>query len=633
MKIKIICSLTLFLFTFILSAKELKYQVSSIPNILKENAHTVMRLYQQEVEIKSEKSAIVKVTEVRTILNKNGLDNIYFREAYSPMNKISNIKGIIYNELGERIKTLSIGDIIDRSYISGFSMYDDNRVKFYDPKNMTFPFTVEYSYEIDLKQTLFLPSWSHDIENVSFETSIFTVKTPANYAIRYKEYNLAGTVQKSKEGEKDIYSWSLNNLCARNHEPMLSNILPGYPMVKLVPNNFEVEGTKGTTESWKELGQWVTSLIDQKDKLPETTVSKIKEITATCTSESEKVKKVYEYMQQKTRYVSIQVGIGGWQPFDAESVDKNSYGDCKALANYTKSLLSAVGINSYYTLVKAGADNPYFDAAFPSSQFNHAIVCVPIEKDTLWLECTNQRMPFGFNGDFTDDRQVLLIDGENSHLARTRIYPASENSITRTSNVVFSDVETGSAVVKTKYLGLCYDLIVPIYYADDAEKLKQVTQSIDLPSFTLNNFKYTENRSKTPYFDEDLNLSFTNYIQKMGDVALLPLNFMNKLTSIPDKVRNRKTDMCIRRAYMEQDSINYQLPKGYKVTALPEKSDIKGKFGKYFSKTVHNGNSVTYVRSFELFKCNFPKEAYAEFRDFLEEISSADNAMLSLIKE
>ena len=354
---KISSFLSLIIMASVISAKELKYPVSSIPASLKENAHTVMRLYQQEVEIKSEKLAIVKVTEVRTILNKNGVQNTLFMELYSPMNKISNIKGKMYNELGEKIKNLSSDDIIDHSFIIGYTMYDDNRVKFYDPKNLTYPLTVEYSYEIDLKQTLFLPTWSHDVENVSFEKSIFIFKTPADYPFRYKEYNIEKPVEKSKDGDKDVYIWSLNNLGARNHEPMSSNTLPSYPMVKLVPKNFEVGDTKGSTESWKDLGEWVTTLIDKKDKLPESTISKMKEISASCNSEFEKVKKVYEFMQQKTRYVSIQVGIGGWQPFDAELVDKNSYGDCKALANYTKSLLSAAGIKSYYTLVKAGATN------------------------------------------------------------------------------------------------------------------------------------------------------------------------------------------------------------------------------------------------------------------------------------
>jgi len=628
---KISLCIALLLSTIVLSAKELKYPVSEIPAALKENAHTVFRLYQQEVEIKSEKSAMVTITEVRTILNKNGEKNSYFHDYYDSMSKIINLKGKLYDEQGKQIRSFGADDIIDCSGISGYSMYEDNRVKSIDPKYLTYPFTVEYSYQIDLKQTFELPSWNHGSENTSYENSSFVVKTPVGYSFRYKEYNLSKGVVKTSQDGKDIYTWSLTNLKARSDEPMSSRTTKDFPLVQLAPNKFDVGETTGSCESWKKIGEWASTLNSGKDKLPEATVAKMKEITANCKNEIEKVKKVYEYMQQKTRYVSIQIGIGGWQPFDASVVDKFSYGDCKALSNYTKALLASIGIKAYYILVKAESESDNIDESFPSSQFNHVMVCVPLEKDTVWLECTNQRLPCGFNGDFTDDRQVLLVDGENSRLVHTRTYPASENCISRHSNVNLTDETSGVAEVKAVYKGLCYDEILPIYYADNADKKKMATQRIELPSFTLDKFSYTEDRDRTPSFDENLNISISNYIHKLvSDISLLPLNFMNKLTSIPEKVRNRKTDMCIRRPYMENDTVVYQLPKEYQVTELPEQSEIISKFGKYTASSTFKGNLISYIRHFELIKGIFPPEAYSEFRDFLEQISTADGAVASL---
>jgi transglutaminase-like putative cysteine protease len=629
---RIFCSSILLSLCIIAFSKELMYPVSEIPAALLQNAHTVMRVYKQEVEIKSEKSAVVSVTEVRTILNKNGEDNAYFSETYDPMNKISNLKGKVYNELGKQIKSLGGDDVVDHSAISGFSLYEDNRVKYIDPKNLTYPFTVEYTYDIDLKHTFFLPVWSHGSENTSYENSIFIVKTPVGYSFRYKEYNLPKGVVKTTQDDKDVYTWTITNLLARIDEPMTIKSLPTYPLVRLAPNKFEVGETKGSSETWKDLGIWMTGLLDKKDILSESTKAKMKEITSFCKNDLEKVKVVYQYMQQKTRYVSIQVGIGGWQPFDAETVDKTSYGDCKALSNYTKALLWAVGVKSYYALVYAGASSRNIDADFASNQFNHAIVFVPIDKDTVWLECTSQRMPCGFNGDFTDDRDVLIVDGENSKLVHTRIYPATENCINRNTKVNLADIESGAANASTKYIGLCYDDMMSTYYADDADKLKRITQSIELPSFSLTKFSLVENRSKTPSLDEHLDLTFTNYIKKMGDVALLPLNFMNRLSSIPDKVRNRKTDMCIRRSYMENDTVTYQLPKGYQVTDLPQKTEFGSKFGKYISQSTQKGGEITYIRHFELTKGTFPAQDYVDFRDFLEQISTADGVVASLKK-
>ena len=73
-----------------------------------------------------------------------------------------------------------------------------------------------------------------------------------------------------------------------------------------------------------------------RQDVPLETAAYIKEITGNISDPKAKAQKIYEYMQHKTHYVSIQIGIGGYQPFTASEVDKDGYGDCKALCNYTR---------------------------------------------------------------------------------------------------------------------------------------------------------------------------------------------------------------------------------------------------------------------------------------------------------
>mgnify|MGYP001126063175 FL=1 len=97
------------------------------------------------------------------------------------------------------------------------------------------------------------------------------------------------------------------------------------------------------------------------------------------------------------RYISVQIGIGGWKPISAEEVDENKYGDCKGLTNYTKALLRTVGIESNYCVVSAGSEIKDISEDFPSMQGNHVILNIPQEgKSDLWLECTSQDTPFNF---------------------------------------------------------------------------------------------------------------------------------------------------------------------------------------------------------------------------------------------
>src|SRR3546814_15272406 len=81
----------------------------------------------------------------------------------------------------------------------------------------------------------------------------------------------------------------------------------------------------------------------------------------------------------------------------AEEVDRLSYGDCKGLANYTQALLEVVGIPSVYTEVNAGDHQRSYLPDFASfGQGNHIILCVPLDGDTTWLECTSKETPFGY---------------------------------------------------------------------------------------------------------------------------------------------------------------------------------------------------------------------------------------------
>lgn len=106
--------------------------------------------------------------------------------------------------------------------------------------------------------------------------------------------------------------------------------------------------------SWNDFGKFIASLNKGRDQLPENIKVKVDELTRGVSDPLEKIIRLYGFMQQNTRYISIQLGIGGWQPFSAEFVGQKGYDDCKALTNYMQSLIKHAGIKSYYALIKSG---------------------------------------------------------------------------------------------------------------------------------------------------------------------------------------------------------------------------------------------------------------------------------------
>ena len=188
-----------------------------------------------------------------------------------------------------------------------------------------------------------------------------------------------------------------------------------------------LDGYHGKMYTWQDFSDWILQLNKGRDILSEASAAKVREMVKDLPDDRSKVKRLYAYLQERTRYFNVALGIGGLQPMDANIVDEAGYGDCKGLSNYMKALLKAAGIESYYTLVNSGGDFPQLIEDFPSHQFDHAILCVPMAKDTIWLECTSQTIPFGFLGDFTSDRKVLLVKEHAGELAKTPAYGIRDN--------------------------------------------------------------------------------------------------------------------------------------------------------------------------------------------------------------
>ncbi len=338
-------------------------------------------------------------------------------------------------------------------------------------------------------------------------------------------------------------------------------------------------------------------------------------------------------MQRKTRYVSIQEGIGGWQPIPAEDVDRLGYGDCKALSNYMKALLGGIGIDAYYTLVSAGSNALQMDAAFPCNQFNHAILCVPMETDTLWLECTSQHEPCGFIGTFTDDRSVLLIDNDGGKVVRTKSYSAAENRKDSRLEVTLDEDGNAMVDVNAKYVGIQYDRISPLFQMDEKDQKRYLTNRIDIPNFMLQSFQHADFKERIPYATEELHLDLPNYGSRIGNRMIVSLNVMNKQNSIPIECPNRESDVVIRRPMAEVDTIVFKIPAGYQVEKVPEPVTLSSQFGTYTASALTTEDSIIYTREFNIDRGHYISDTYADLRKFIQDIGKADLMKCMLVKK
>lgn len=607
----------------------------TIPAELKEKAHAVVRNHETEFYLKDIGEAVMKVKGTITILDEKGNDHANLVIFYNKFTKVSDIEARIYDANGKQIKRLKRGDIESFSTSSGQNSIEDNYVKIASLAHTTYPYTVDYSYQYIDKNMMFYPTWQAILDNAEFtavEKSSFRVSLPSDLALRYKEQNMPAKVVMTKADGRINYSWQVSDLKAIEKEPNSPHYAGIMPTVYTAPTGFKVDDYIGMVNSWNDIGQFYGALNADRDKLPAELVTKIKDLVKNETDVTSKVKKVYEYLQANTRYVSIQLGIGGWQSMKAADVATKGYGDCKALTNFTKAMLKDLGIASYMALVRAGDNKAEIQADFPSFQFNHVILCVPVAKDTLWLECTSQNNPFGYLGSFTGDRYVVLVTENGGKLIRTPTYKHSDNQLVRNATIDVKENGEATAAIKTEYTGLQHEIYAQVAnsLSNDDQK-KWLYKNLSLPSVEILNFSISEKKEKLPVVEEKLNLHLRNIANKSGARLFITPNVLNQQRSLPMANANRKTELELEDSYLDIDNISFIIPKGYSAEYLPEPIKIETKFGKYTAKVEMKDEVITYNRELSMYKGRHPAATYNEWVDFRKKIVKADKNQVVLV--
>lgn len=616
-------------------AGEGPYTVKTIPANLLKNAHVVKRYEELRFELVDLDHAKYYHKYVLTILDENG-DR--FASAIESYDKkffgVPDINGKLYDANGIKIKTLKSSEVQDNSGTSEMSLAEDNRIRHHNFYHKVYPYTIEYEIEQRYSGTMFFPTWDPiDYYDFAVEESRLTVICPKSYVLRFKNFNYPAQPVQTDEKDKKTFTWSVKNLEVIQKEYGLGSWGEIAPMVYLAPSDFEMQGYKGNMSSWDNFGKFTQELRTGRDKLPDEIKQKIHELTDKLPDTKEKIAKLYEFMQQNTRYVSIQLGIGGWQPFDATYVATKRYGDCKALSNYMAALLKEIQIPSYYTLVIAGKKNKNFIQDFPESRFNHVILCVPLAKDSVWLECTSQTLPAGYLSAFTADRYVLIINEQGGKLVKTPKYGLNDNREVRITTASIDAEGHLKVSCKTDYKGLKQDNIYNLINSQPRDKiLEQLKKSIDLPQYDVVKFEYQQQKISMPIVTEKLELTANSYAQVSGKRLFVSPNILTKSQDKLTTDDTRKYELVQDEEFWDIDTVEIKIPAGYQPESVPQPVTIDSKFGKYSNSVKVDGDKIVYYRSYQHFSGRFPPSAYNELVKFYDQVYKADRNKVVMVK-
>jgi len=614
------------------------FAVDQIPDNLKKSANAVIRSYDIEVTLSSSSKMVIKEKRVITILNENGNRNIGAYSYYDNNSKIKDIKVFIYDRFGNEIKKIKKHDFKDQSAVDGQTLYSDSRVKYLSYTPISYPYTVEFISEILNENTAFIPAF-YPLDNyfLSSENSSYVIINPSNLNLRIRKKNFDGLNLFVEENNEKL-SYKLSSINAVKPEDFSPSFNDIFPSIMVASEEFTYGGVNAKVKDWASLGKWFNdNLLEGRAEVSAKTQNEVKKLVKGIENPIEKARVVYNYMQENTRYISVQVGIGGMQPISAVNVDKVKYGDCKGLTNYTKSLLDIVGVKSYYTRLYASpSDQTDVDKDFVSfgGQTNHVILNIPMEnKEDIWLECTSQKMPFGYLGAFTDNRDVIVVTPEGGKIKRTKKYETHEN-LKITNGICYINPE-GNIKASTSIIseGIPYDYKYRLKSDSKRDLVKHYNEEWDY----INNLNIVDmeflNDKNDISFTENVIFNAEKFAVLTRNRMLVNVNILNRQTYIPDRYRNRRLPLKIYRGFTYKDEVEINLPIGYEIELLPNDDFIESKFGQYKrSLEQKNDSTLIFKREFISYEGEFPKEDYSEFRNFYKNITKSDNAKVSLIK-
>lgn len=578
-------------------------------------------LISQITEIKINKGKLIKnlYYEIK-INNRAGEKYTKIAIPFSKLVNSSNIEAYIKDTEGRVVKKLNKSNIVEKSSISDFSLYEDDYIKEFTLKHNVYPYTIVYSYQIQQKEFLYIDYWIPVIDiNVPTRQATLELSIPIDYEIAHKQQFVDKPVIDTTENEI-IFQWKATYTDIVNkevHSPPLSDFLP---VVQIVPQKF-LFATEGSFKDWKAFGNWQYDLLQGLNELPFAEKNKIQSLVANIQDDKEKIRTLYHYLQDETRYVNVTIETGGLKPYPAAYVVHNKYGDCKALTNYFKSILDYIKIPSYYTNVYAGRPTRVIDKDFPAQQSNHVILYIPLKDEDIWLDCTSDAA-FNYLGTFTQNRDALLICKDSSRFVKTPGLKAIDNLEVRNieispdasnPNVRFSNTYKGSKYEEIFYLGQNYS---------DTDKSRILRNYITEEGFQLMDYEISDSHRDSAVIRLSYNAVNNNIYKHYGNNLLIS----NVAFTLPDfeKPQKRKLPVQLDFPIYKVDTITYEIPDEYKLERDSVAFSVSTKYGDYSLNVFKSSNRIVTIKSLLINAGYYPVSEYGDFYNFYSQIVESE---------
>ncbi|MCX6567508.1 MAG: DUF3857 and transglutaminase domain-containing protein [Candidatus Aminicenantes bacterium] len=434
-------------------------------------------------------------------------------------------------------------------------------------------------------------------------------------------------------------------------EPFKPNdrALAGRLLIRLMTPEANVRAFSG----WSDMGAWYERL-SEKQCVPDKTVSgKAQEVTAGAADTLSKIRALTEFVQREIRYVSIQIGIGGFQPHAAPSILLNRYGDCKDKATLLSAMLKALGVDSLSLIVNTERGVVTMESPVSMYSFNHVVLAIRLPADIpdanfdgivrhprlgrlLVFDPTSPITPLGRLPYYLQDNTALLVAGGGGELIGLPRAKPESNLLERKGKFVLTADGTLVGEIQEVRRGSPADsLRYRMQTSSEAERRKYLETflSRSLASFTLRDYEIRNLESVMSDLVVSYRFTALNYAKRAGGLLVFRPRVLGvKAVDLASgQLGRRRYPIDLETTCLDQDEFLIELPEGCALEGLPKPAEINAGFAAYKSSTEVNGRTLVYRREYRLIEALLAAARFDEANQFYITVG-ADEQQSALLK-
>lgn len=598
-------------------------------------------IYTKEtVFIKADKGLSIETVtqEKRHIPKSKEFEDYTVRIPYNNFNEISDVKGYTLLLKNQKKINLSAAYVSTNEIKREDIFHSDFKFKHFVFPQVEDNSIVEYSYRNKFKEPRLVSQFNFQ-DRVLTEKAILRIVCDPAVEIGYKllgeNQDKISFTQTTEEG-RNVYTWEAKDLEAFKAEDRMISRMHYLPHVIYFVKNYKTEtGTNELMGTVDNLYKWYVSLTKNINTKDQTELkSKTLELIKDKSSELEKAKVIFQWVQKNLHYVAFEYGMGGFIPRDAVDVFSKKYGDCKDMANLINEMMHHAGLQSNLTWIGT-REKPYAYADVPSPIVdNHMIASALINGRRYYFDATDRYCEFGYPSQMIQGKEALVGISETEYrIEKVPAVSPSENKSSISFNLTLGESDLSGSVT-SEISGINKsDLLnqLSMYNSQETEIWKSViTRSnpkIDLSITTSHRNEYADLAARAEYA-----LSLKDWVKNLNGKMLFKPMAIYPFSDAGVDDEKRKFGIDLRSTDDFQITYHYSIPKEYKVEFLPENFTFENELGKMAFTYKFEPGIVKVTQSVVLKKIDFGRNEFQSWNDFIKKLNKNYNQSIVFSK-